>query len=255
MTLPLILAHRGASAYAPENTLAAFRLARELGADGIELDVQLSRDKIPVVIHDDMVDRTTGGRGRVADLTIGELARLDAGSWKTETYRGEPIPTFAQVLDGLSDWLYPVGRARPGFVNVELKTDRIATDGLELETLNVIARYNVQDRILLSSFSPLALARARSINSRLPRGLLYDPTLPVYLRRAWLAFLVNPQALHPEHVMIDERYMAQARRRRLEVNTWTVDDPEEARRLARLGVHAIITNKPDVIRQALENKS
>lgn len=249
---PLILAHRGASAYAPENTLAAFRLARELGADGIELDVQLSRDKVPVIIHDDDVDRTTDGHGRVSDLTIAELARLDAGSWKTKDYRGEPIPTLAQVFDALGDWLKPVGRVRPCLINVELKTERIITDGLEREALNTIARHNVDDRILLSSFSPLSLHRAKQINPHLRRGLLYDASMPIHLRGAWLAFWADPQNMHPEHTMIDKRYMEWAKRKKLGVATWTVDDPEQAKRLADLGVNIIITNKPDVIRSALK---
>lgn len=252
MNMPLILAHRGASAYAPENTIAAFRLAHELGADGIELDVQLTRDKIPVVLHDDTVERTTNGKGRVCDLTVAEIARLDAGTWKTEDYRGESVPTLARVFDELSDWLRPVGRTRPCLINVELKTEYFFTDGLEQIVLNVIARYGLQDRILLSSFSPLSLHRARSINRDLPRGLLYDSTMPLHLRKAWLRFWADPLAMHPEVTMIDAAYMHWARQKKLQVNTWTVDDPAEARRLAELGIHAIITNKPDVIRDALK---
>lgn len=252
MTIPLILAHRGASAYAPENTIAAFRLAHELGADGIELDVQLTRDKIPVVIHDETVDRTTNGKGRVSDLTIAEIARLDAGTWKTEDYRGEAVPTLAQVFDSLQDWLHPAGRIRPCLINVELKTEKIFTDGLEQQALNVIARYGLENHVLLSSFSPFALHRARAIDARLPRGLLYDNTMPIYLRRAWLRFWADPQALHPEAPMIDAVYMQWARKKKLRVNTWTVDDPAEAIRLAQLGVDAIITNKPDAIRAALQ---
>lgn len=252
MSMPLILAHRGASAYAPENTIAAFRLAHELGADGIEFDVQLTRDKIPVVIHDDTVDRTTNGKGRVCDLPIGEIARLDAGAWKANDYAGEPIPTLAQVFDALADWIHPTGRARPCFINVELKTEYLFTDGLENQVLNVIARYGIQDRILLSSFSPLSLHRARAINAQLPRGLLYDLSMPIHLRQAWLRFWADPQAMHPEASMIDAAYMQWAKQKKMQVNTWTVDDPDKARQLANLGVHAIITNKPDVIRDALK---
>lgn len=249
---PLILAHRGASAYAPENTIAAFLLARELGADGIELDVQLTRDQVPVVIHDDLVDRTTDGHGRVADLTIAEISRLDAGMWKTEDYRGEPIPTLAQVFEALSDWLKPVGNRPACLINIELKTERLITDGLERQVLNTIARYGVQNRVLLSSFSPLSLVRAKQINPRLPRGLLYNASMPAYLRGAWLRLWVGAKAMHPEHTMIDARYMKWARGKRLQVNAWTVDDPTDAKHLAALGVNAIITNKPDVVRQAVK---
>lgn len=249
---PLILAHRGASAYAPENTLAAFLLARELGADGVELDVQLSRDGVPVVIHDHTVERTTNGYGRVSELTIWELKQLDAGAWKDAAFSGEKIPTLAEVFDVLADWLRPARRTPQGLINVELKTERLKSDGLERAVINLINKYNLGDRILLSSFNPLALYRAKKQSPNLKRGLLYEQTMPLPLRRAWLRFWVNPQAMHPEHTMIDARYMAWARRKRLEVNTWTVDDPLEARRLADLGVNAIITNTPDVIRVALE---
>lgn len=250
MSTPLILGHRGASAYAPENTIAAFQLARQLGADGIELDVQLTRDKLPVIIHDDTVDRTTNGKGRVCDLTLAELKRLDAGAWKGEQYRGETIPTLAEVFEALKDWLNPTAGQSPCLINVELKTERLVTDGLEAVALDVIARSGVGERILLSSFSPLALHNAKKINPRLPRGLLYDNSMPIHLRRAWLRFWAAPQAMHPEHPMIDAAYMEWAKQRGLEVNTWTVDDPGEAHRLASLGVHALITNKPDILRQA-----
>lgn len=249
---PLILGHRGASAYAPENTLAAFHLARELGADGIELDVQLTRDRVPVVIHDDDVDRTTDGKGRVSGMTVAEITRLDAGSWKSDEYRGEPIPTLAQVFDALADWLNPTGRARPCLINVELKTERLISDGLERQVLNTIARYGVQDRVLLSSFSPLSLARAKQINPRLRRGFLYDASLPFYLRGPWTRMLAGASAMHPQHSLVNLRYMQWARARKLQVNTWTVDDPIEAGHLAALDVNAIITNAPDVIRQGVK---
>src|SRR5919199_4292991 len=122
---PLVLGHRGASALAPENTIAAFLLARQLDADGVELDVQLSRDRIPVIIHDDTVDRTTDGHGRVRRLTILELKQFDAGAWKGDRFRGERIPTLAEVFDALADWIGKVAlprRARRGIINVELKT-------------------------------------------------------------------------------------------------------------------------------------
>jgi glycerophosphoryl diester phosphodiesterase len=251
MGTPLVLAHRGASAYAPENTLAAFRLARELGADGIEFDVQMSNDMVPVIIHDDTLERTTDGKGRVADLTIAEITALDAGGWKTQHYRGERIPTLAQVFEALGDWIQPFGAGRPCLVNLELKTEQVFNYGLERQVINLISRYGVQEQILLSSFSALALFRAKKLNPSIPRGLLYEPDPLIALRGSWFRWWAGAHALHPEHVLVDKAYMAWARRKRLPVNTWTVDDPTEARRLAQLGVNAIITNKPDVIREAV----
>ncbi len=254
MPNPLILGHRGASQLAPENTLSAFRLARELGADGVELDVQLSRDRVPVVIHDGTLERTTDGHGAVSAHTVLELKQLDAGAWKAPQFRGERIPTLAEVFEVLSDWLVPTApRGAPrGLINVELKSNGIFTDGLEREVVNLIAQKNAHAYVLVSSFNPLMLQRVKAMDPRLKRGLLYSPEQPAYLSRAWLRLLVAPHALHPKHTMIDYDYAEWARARRYAINTWTVDEPAEAARLANLKVNAIITNQPDLIRRAIE---
>lgn len=249
--MPLLFAHRGASADAPENTIAAFNLARRQNADGIELDVQLTRDRVPVVIHDDTVDRTTNGHGAVQEMTVLELKQLDAGTWKGEGFRGEKIPTLADVLDVLSDWLKPAGSARPGILNIELKAEGLRTDGLERVVVNMIANRDIQSRIIVSSFSPFILYRTKILNPQLPRGLLYCEDMPAYLRRAWLRPLVKPRFLHPEALFVNEDYMRWASAHKYRVNPWTVDDPDSAKRLAALGVNAIITNQPAVLRRGL----
>jgi len=235
---PLILAHRGASAYAPENTLTAFARAFELGADGVELDVTLTRDGVPIVIHDDTVDRTTNGKGAVQDLTLAEIQQLDAGAWFDEKFRGERIPTLAEVFD-----IVPAGK----IVNVEIKGTSIGDDGLPLAIIRVIEEQNFAARVILSSFNPFALYRASFLAPRIPRGLLYDSTLPIYLRRAWLRPLARVTAMHPDNTLVTPRLVRWARAKKYKINTWTVDDPAEARRLADLGVDAIITNKPDIL--------
>jgi glycerophosphoryl diester phosphodiesterase len=234
-TRPLIIGHRGASADAPENTLAAFSLALEQNADGIELDVQLCAGGAPVVMHDDTVDRMCDGIGRVADLTLAELRRL--------TIAGEhPIPTLDDVFDLLG---------RRTLYNVELKALGFDDGGLAAAVAGVIAAHNVADRVLISSFSPFTVREARR---QLPR------VVPVGLLRAHrlmrLAHAFVPaEADHPAHALVDEALMAWARRKGVRVNAWTVDDPAEARRLARLGVHGIITNRPALIRAALNVRS
>lgn len=235
---PLVLAHRGASAYAPENTLAAFNLAFELGADGIELDVSLTRDGIPVVIHDDTVDRTTNGRGAVNQFTLAELQRLDASN-RMEKYRGEKIPTLEEALRAVG---------KRGLVNIEIKSTGLKTDGVEMAVLAAIENTGAP-RVLISSFNPLALRRMFLLDPRLPRGLLYAPRLPIFLRRAWLRPLVRPAALHPHFSMVTRELVAWAHQRGYHVNTWTVDEPDVARRLIEWGVDGIITNKPDVLRK------
>lgn len=235
---PLVLAHRGASAYAPENTLAAFNLAFELGADGIELDVSLTRDGIPVVIHDDTVDRTTNGHGAVNQFTLAELQQLDASN-RMEKYRGEKIPTLEEVLRAVG---------KRGLINIEIKSTGLKTDGVEGAVLAAIENTGAP-RVLISSFNPLALRRMFLLDPRLPRGLLYAPRLPIFLRRAWLRPLVRPTALHPHFSMVTREFVAWAHQRGYQVNTWTVDEPDVARRLIEWGVDGIITNKPDVLRK------
>jgi glycerophosphoryl diester phosphodiesterase len=238
---PLGLGHRGACAYAPENTLAAFNLALEQGADGVELDVTLTKDGVPIIIHDDMVDRTTNGHGDIRQMTLAEVKQLDA-SHKFEQYRGEKIPTLEEVLRAVG---------KRGIVNIELKGKSIQADGLEEAVLAVIEGTGTSDNIILSSFNPFALYRMSLLNPMLPRGLLYTEEMPIYLRRALLRPVARPTAMHPRFSMIDERFVAWARSKKYKINTWTVDDPNEMRRLISLGIDGIISNKPDVLRRVV----
>ena len=243
LTDRLNIAHRGASAVAPANTLAAFERAIDLGAHAIELDVHLSADRVPVVIHDASVDATTDGSGRVSEMDLSQLKDLDAGSSFHASFAGERIPTLEDVLEAVG---------RRVLLNVELKSLSVQDDGLESTAIPLVRRHGLSHRVLFSSFNPFSLRRAKRLAPDIPVGLLYSPDLPLPLRHAWLAPLFQHEARHPEHTMVDARYMAWAQRRGLRVNVWTVDDPEEMRRLIDLGVHGIITNVPDVCRTVLE---
>ncbi|MEE8390417.1 MAG: glycerophosphodiester phosphodiesterase family protein [Anaerolineae bacterium] len=240
----LNIAHRGASAAAPANTLAAFERAIELGADGIEFDVHLSADGVSVVIHDFSVDATTDGSGRVAGLTLAQLKELDAGSHFDPAFAGEHIPTLKEVLEIVGNRL---------LLNIELKTVSLRDNGLEHAVIAQVKQRGLgnDNRVLFSSFNPFSLRRAKKIAPHIPAGLLYAPELALPLQRAWLAPLAPHEARHPEHTMVDAHYIAWARQRNYRVNTWTVDDPHEMRRLINLGVDAIITNVPDVPRDVI----
>jgi glycerophosphoryl diester phosphodiesterase len=238
----LNIAHRGASAAAPANTMAAFEKALALGADGIELDVQLSADGVPVVIHDFTVDDTTDGSGKVARMTLAQLEQLDAGSYFDPAFASERIPTLEKVLEVMGNRL---------LLNIELKGFSLFDKGLERAVIGLIEQHALRSRVFLSSFNPFSLWRAKRTAPHIPVGLLYSPDLPLPLRRAWLAFLFPHEARHPHHTMVNARYMAWARRRGYRVNTWTVDDTGEMRRLISLGVDGIITNVPDVLRGVL----
>jgi len=240
----LIIAHRGARRAAPENTMAAFRLAAEMGADGLELDAQLCKDGEVVVIHDFMVDRTTDGRGRVKDFTLAELQTLDAGGWYASEFEGERVPTLAQVLHELAPRLT---------LNIELKTVTLHSDGLEAEVVRLAEDIGMVHRVIVSSYNPVALWRVRRLNPYVPTGILYAPDLPRYLRDRWLQPLVRPAALHPRWDMIDGQMVAAAHRQGLKVVPWTCDEPDAMRRLVGWGVDAIITSRPDLLYDLLHS--
>lgn len=229
--VPLIIGHRGASADAPENTLSAFGLAVAQGADGIEFDVQLSADGWPVVIHDSLVDRTTNGKGKVSDLTLAELQALTID---TE----EKIPTLDEVFEAFgSQILY----------NVEVKDMSLRDCGLEAAIVDRIQAYHLENAVLISSFNPFSLKRMRRhLPKQIPLALLRDKGVAKY---SYL--LGDADADHPHHQLVHAGYMAWAKKRGYRVNVWTVDEPDEARRLVNLGVHGLITNKPAFLRSCL----
>jgi glycerophosphoryl diester phosphodiesterase len=235
---PLNIGHRGASAAAPQNTLAAFRRALELGADGVELDVHLSADGMPVVMHNFDVDETTDGTGQVADKTLAELKELDAGSKFAPQFAGERIPTLAEVFEALEGKL---------LVNVELKDISPKGVGLEAAVAEVVRQCGMESKVLFSSFNPFALRRTQSLAPEIPSGLLYAHGLPIYLRRAWFAPFTPHEARHPHAEMTDARLVKWCHARKLRVNVWTVNEPDEMKRLISLGVDGIITDVPDVL--------
>ncbi len=240
---PLNIAHRGASAVAPPNTLAAFRRAAELGADGVELDVHLSADGVPVVIHDFTVDATTDGTGRVGDMPLAALKELDAGFRFDPAFAGERIPTLEEVFAEVGGRL---------LINVELKS-MPGNDypGLEAAVAALIRRHGLTDRVLVSSFNPFALRRFRREMPEVPVGFLYE-TAPLsrVARLAAALIRLRPHALHPWWGLITPDTVRRARARGQRVVAWTVDEPEAMARLVEWGVDAIITNHPERMRRA-----
>lgn len=228
-----LYAHRGASAEAPENTLAAFRAALETGADGVELDVHLSADGVPVVIHDTTLERTTNGSGAVADYLAAELAALDAGSWFSPYFPGEPVPTLGEVLALLA------GRLR---VNIEIKDAAAA-----LATLGVVREFPAAD-VILSSFDRAALQALRHADAQVPLAVLSDE--PGWHRLLPAALELRASALHLRADLISRPLLAAARTAGLPVLVWTVDDPGQARSLLRAGVAGLFANDPAGLRTA-----
>lgn len=228
-----LYAHRGVSARAPENTLTAFRLALADGADGVELDVHLSADGVPVVIHDATLERTTDGKGAVADCAAQELSRLDAGSWFSADFAGEPVPTLREVLALLS------GRLR---VNVEIKGAAAA-----LAALDVLKEFPGTD-VVFSSFDQSVLRELRLVDARVPLAVLSDEA--GWHRLIPLALELRASAVHRRADLVSRPLLAAARAAGLPVFAWTVDAPDQARSLQRAGITGLFANDPVALRTA-----
>lgn len=243
---PVIFAHRGASAHAPENTLAAFQLALAQQADAIELDVKLSADGQVVVIHDATVDRTTNGTGRIKDLSLAELRALDAGSFFSEKFQGEKIPTLDEVFETMG---------KRTFINVELTNYNTRRDQLVETVCMIVKKHQLQKRILFSSFLISNLSKARSYLPDVPRGLLaLNGLLGSWARSFGFAF-GKYQALHPYLKDMTQQEALRVHRLHRRVHVWTVNDEQDMRRLFSWGADGIFTDDPELaVRVRAESK-
>lgn len=244
MSRPLIWAHRGASGHAPENTLSAFDLAAKMGADGVELDIQLTKDSEIVVCHDEKIDRTSNGAGLVRDYTLKELKNFSFCNGNL-FYEDATIPTMEEVFNLLD----PTGLT----INIELKTGVFFYPGIEEKIVDLTHKKQWQDRVIYSSFNHYSIKRIKEIDSEAKVGFLYaDGTLnmPRYGHREGV------NALHPALYNLQyPHYMEDCRNLGLDVNVWTVNSTEDIKRCIDLGVHAIITNYPDKANSLLSMRS
>ena len=234
---PIVFAHRGASAHAPENTLAAFALAAQQGAEAIELDAKLSADGHVVVIHDATVDRTTDGHGSVAALPLAALRKLEAGSFFSEKFRGEHIPTLDEVFETVGKRL---------FINIELTNYVTPSDGLVEKVGEAVNRHNMGERVLLSSFFPGNLSKAAHLLPEVPRGLLaWRGWLGVWGRSFGFAFGAY-RALHPHIADTSPQQVQRVHRLRRCIHVWTANDETSIRRLHGWGVDGVFTDNPQL---------
>ena len=232
----LIIAHRGASARAPENTLAAVRAAAVTGARMVEVDVQMTHDERLVIFHDDRLERTTNGSGRLARQRYAALARLDAGRWRHPRFMGERIPLLSQLL-----------RYSPRRLAINLELKRTPRRAALLRRLtHGLRRVADRQRLLLSSFDPALLRPLRA--SALARALIADRDPEASLGRA---IRLGCVAWHPHYSLLSRRRVARAHAAGLRVHAWTVDRADQARRLLRLGVDGLFTNDPAALCRAL----
>jgi glycerophosphoryl diester phosphodiesterase len=246
---PLIVAHRGASAVAPENTIAAFRLAIESGAEGIEFDVRLARDGVPVVIHDSELFRTTGKSGRVLDLDSSQLAALDAVSWfsagrhvssSIDQARIEGVPSLAETLEVLRDYL--------GTIYVELKCKDGNVEPLVRAVCQTLRGSPLASQVVVKSFRLSAIPLIKMIAPELRTAALFAPRIRTILRKGRylvaIAAELGVDELSIHKSLATRKLMKKANQHGLPVTIWTADDPRWVTRAVNLGYKAIITNDP-----------
>ena len=236
-----IFAHRGASAYAPENTLEAFQLAVDQGAHGVELDVHLCRSGEIVVAHDETVDRVSDGTGRILDMTLQELKALHFNKTHPE-FPDARIPTLEEVFQLLA----PTGLE----INIELKNSVIDYPDLEKRCIELAASRVPKERLIFSSFNHYSMQRVKAIDPSITCGLLYDATMV----RSWAyAVALGMDALHPLYteVLVPGNLCREAHKAGIRVHPWTVNSEELIRRVLAGGADIVITNYPDVALKCL----
>lgn len=238
----LIIAHRGASSLAPENTFASFDRALDAGADGIEFDLQLSKDNVPVVIHDESLERTTSGKGMVYDFDLDDLKSFDAGTWFAAEFSGERIPTLDELFDRYekSSLLF----------NLELKKSVIDYPGLEEAVLNCIADHELEERVIISSFNHQSLIKCKKINPHIRTGMLYFEELESPWERA---LSLGCYSVHPLFYYLQAAEVIDGfKKHKLPIYTWTVNDPEQMEYLVKNEIEAIITDYPQGLSEIIK---
>ncbi len=245
---PVLLgAHRGASYLAPENTLAAIKLALEMGVDFVEVDLHLSKDREVVVIHDDALERTTDGRGYVHELTLGELRLLDAGSWfnrkfperANPRYARERIPTFQEVLDLIKE--------SPARLYAEIKNGPFYLEGFEEKVVSMIESNRMAERVTVVSFDHIAVRWVKELDRDIETGIIFAarPVDPALDARAARASVVIPNWAYATADLIEAAHKAG-----LKVSVWTVDELDRALELIERGADALVSNNPAAISAA-----
>ena len=236
----LLLAHRGASADAPENTLAAFQEAVAQGADGVELDAMVCGSGEVVVCHDEHLQRLAGVPWEVRTTSWWKLKQADVGSQLG--FAPARIPLLEDVLDALPSHF---------LINIELKCDHFDDGGLAAKVAQLVTQRELSERVVVSSFNPLCLFRLAAAAPLLRRGFLIDPDKPWAPQAYLMSPLVSSHSVHPFHEACTPERVAEWTAAGLRVAVWTVDEPERARALAAMGISYLITNRPRALREGL----
>ncbi|MEX0724010.1 MAG: glycerophosphodiester phosphodiesterase [Gracilimonas sp.] len=243
----VIIAHRGASAYHPENTMSAFRAAYEMGAEMIELDVTLSKDGVPVVIHDETIDRTTNGKGLVSDFTLDELKNLDAGTWFSKKHAGEPIPTLEEVLE------FTRGKIA---LNIEVKPEAVTDEvrgGIEEKAWDLVKKYEMEEYVLFSSFNYQAITHLKEINVDIKAALLFEKKQSAKRSPGQLVDEYNADAFNCSYRQFSKKWAEEALEKGFPVFVYTVNSERRMKKMIKRGVRGIFSDKPDLLKEIVDN--
>lgn len=243
MVNSFVISHRGANKYAPQNTLPAFERAYEIGCDGFETDVHITKDDKIVLCHNYTIDETSNGTGLIADKTLDELKSYDFGSYFNKRFAGTEIPTIDEFLSFVETTDISV-------LNIEIKSPKKNETAIVRETIKAVKEHGLFDKLLISSFDPKLLVEAKQIDKSCKTGFLYAPNrLITYTMLLWpirFAKSIGCDALHPQYFYVNPAYTKAAHKAGLLVNPWTVDMELAINTMISFGADGIITNYPDM---------
>jgi glycerophosphoryl diester phosphodiesterase len=237
-----VIAHRGASHFAPENTMAAFSMAYQMQSDMIELDVLLSKDGVPVVIHDLNLKRTTNGTGKVSEHSLKELKFLDAGLWFSDKFRSEKIPELDEVLSWASGKIS---------LNIEIKTEAVTDtvqNGIVEKTVNLVRKHQMEKHVIFSSFDYRALVHLQNLAPELPKGVLYDRKQAKGMEPVELVQHYHADAFHSNWRSLNNRRHSGLLEEKIPVFVYTVNSKERMEKLIKNSVSGIFSNRPDLLK-------
>ncbi len=237
MPMTLLFGHRGAKGLAPENTLPAFLLAKEIGVDGVELDVHLSKDNEVIVMHDDAVNRTTNGRGRVRDMTLNEIKALDAGSWFAQKWKGTKVPTLEEVLDALGNKM---------LYKIEIKHSSKVYPSIEEKVLNIIAKKGLKNKAQIISFDFDSLKTVKQLDSKAQVGIIIEGKPEWFFD---IARKLDAEFIHGFFGLVDEDDVAACRKAGIKLGVWTVNELSDIERYCKMAIDDITSDYPDRLRQ------
>lgn len=244
-----VISHRGANLIAPQNTLPAFGKSIDFHADGFETDVHLTFDGVPVICHNYTIDETSNGKGRISTKTLEYLKTLDFGSYFHRAYKGTRIPT-------LDEFLHLCERASLKILNIEIKPPKNKDYSVVSKTVEAVKAHGLFDKLLISSFDPIALTSAKYVDEKCKTGFLYSPNQPntyrIFGREVDFAKCIGADALHPYRLLVDRQLVEKSHENGIAVNPWTVNKAREIKRLVACGVDGVITDDPKLAKKVIE---